>query len=189
LTFFKSIPADGPMVGAMGMNPSAGSILVQYHTVVMRGPSPLTEGERELIAAFVSGLNACRYCYGMHSATAKAFGVAEGLLESLVSDPDVSSAPEKLRPILKYARKLTLDQARITQSDAQAVFDAGWDERAMHDAICVVALFNFMNRFVHGHGMALADGVLSERGVSLMGSGYDPLLEGIRKGAEAHGRS
>jgi len=38
-------------------------------------------------------------------------------------------------------------------SSAQAVLDAGWDERALHDAVAVCALFNFMNRFVDGLGV------------------------------------
>jgi AhpD family alkylhydroperoxidase len=42
----------------------------------LRGPSPFTVAERELIAAYVSGLNACGYCHGIHRVTADAFGVA-----------------------------------------------------------------------------------------------------------------
>ncbi|NET05043.1 MAG: hypothetical protein F6K09_11890 [Merismopedia sp. SIO2A8] len=36
----------------------------------MRGESALSAGERELITAYVSGLNACNYCYGSHQAIA-----------------------------------------------------------------------------------------------------------------------
>jgi AhpD family alkylhydroperoxidase len=32
--------------------------------------------ERELIAAYVAGLNACGYCHGIHIAVAEAFGIA-----------------------------------------------------------------------------------------------------------------
>ena len=41
----------------------------------------------------------------------------------------------------------------MSQEDADQVYAAGWDERALHDAIEVCALFNFMNRFVEGHGL------------------------------------
>jgi AhpD family alkylhydroperoxidase len=44
-----------------------------------------------LIAAYVSALNACGYCHGMHGATAAAFGVARDRLQALVDDLD--SAP------------------------------------------------------------------------------------------------
>lgn len=36
----------------------------------MRGPSPWTPGERELLGAFTSRLNACPYCADIHAATA-----------------------------------------------------------------------------------------------------------------------
>jgi AhpD family alkylhydroperoxidase len=42
-----------------------------YGHRLMRGPSPLSPGERELIAAFVSGVNSCRYCHGAHSLVAR----------------------------------------------------------------------------------------------------------------------
>jgi alkylhydroperoxidase family enzyme len=35
--------------------------LAQYTQQVMRGPSPLPPGQRELIAAFVSRKNECRF--------------------------------------------------------------------------------------------------------------------------------
>ena len=40
------------------LNTKAGIALVQFHSAVMRQDSELTVGERELIAAYVSGMNA-----------------------------------------------------------------------------------------------------------------------------------
>ena len=37
---------------------------------MLRGPSDWTVGERELIAAFVSNLNQCRFCTTSHGAVA-----------------------------------------------------------------------------------------------------------------------
>ena len=54
--------------------------------------------------------------------------------------------------MLRYAGKLTATPSEVTQADADAVFDAGWDEKAMHDAIAVTARMNFMCRLVQGHG-------------------------------------
>lgn len=176
MTHFPSLDADAGMIAAMRLNPAASRLLIAYHSEVMRGPSALSEGERELIAAFVSGLNACRYCHGVHESTARAFGVAPDLLGNLIEASDLNAAPERLRPLLELARKLTRDQSRVVASDVHAALDAGWDERAVHDCINVVALFNFMNRYVHGHGLSLADAVLSERGRLLQSGGYDRLI-------------
>jgi len=58
--------------------PDTARPLLDYHELVMRGPSPFTVAERELIAAYVSGVNECGYCHGVHTATAEAFGIQEG---------------------------------------------------------------------------------------------------------------
>ena len=38
---------------------------------IMRGKSGLSSAQKEVFAAFVSGLNACQFCYGPHAAVAK----------------------------------------------------------------------------------------------------------------------
>lgn len=40
--------------------------------MLLRAPNPLSPGERELIAAYVSGLNECDFCCRSHSAFAAA---------------------------------------------------------------------------------------------------------------------
>ena len=175
MTHFPSLDADAGMIAAMRLNRPAARLLIAFHTEVMRGPSALSAGERELIAAFVSALNACRYCHGVHENTAAAFGADPALMGQWV-DADFSGAPARLRPLLALARKLTLEQTRVTAPDIAGAIAAGWDERAVHDLINVTALFNFMNRYVHGHGLALADTVLAARGKLLMSDGYDRLL-------------
>ena len=141
---------------------------------MLRGDSPLSAGEHELLAAYVSGLNACQYCYGVHSVTAAAFGIPEEALQRLLASPE--AAEPRLRPLLAYARKLTLEPTRLTQADADAVFSAGWSERALHDAVLTVCLFNFMNRLLEGHGCKGNPRVYAERGEALESEGYAPLL-------------
>lgn len=175
MSFFPSLGPDAAVRNAMTLNPEASRLLIAFHTAVLRGPSPLSEGERELIAAFVSGLNACNYCHGVHAATARAFGVDEALLTDLVNDPDCTAADERMRPIFRFLRKLTLTPSKMVRDDAEAVFAAGWDERALHDVITTAALFNFMNRYVEGHGLELDDTDLAARGEGLARDGYAPL--------------
>lgn len=52
-----------------------------------------------------------------------------------------------------YVRKLTESPSSVTDLDARVVFDAGFSEDALFDAISVCALFNFMNRMVEGCGV------------------------------------
>jgi uncharacterized peroxidase-related enzyme len=124
-----------------------------YGHRLMRGPSPLTPGERELIAAFVSGVNSCRYCHGSHSLVARAFGVEETVLATSLDDLDGAAVDARLKPILRYVRKLTETPSRMTAADAAAVYDAGWNDEALLHAVAVCAYFNNMNRLVEGTGI------------------------------------
>jgi uncharacterized peroxidase-related enzyme len=145
----------------------------------MRQPSHFSAGERELIAAYVSGLNDCRYCHGVHAVTAEKFGVEADLLARMVDDLGRSGLEAKWLPLMAYVRKLTLSPSRLVAADAQAVFAAGWDEQALHDTIAVICLFNFMNRFADGHGIKGDSGVFAARGEALMEGGYEPLLKAL----------
>lgn len=69
-------------------------------------PSPFTEAERELIAAYVSGLNGCRYCHGVHTATAERLGVAQKAVQQLVNAIDTAPVQERMKPVLRYAQNL-----------------------------------------------------------------------------------
>lgn len=160
---FPSLPPQPVLGDVFKRFPSGATALLQYHDVVLRGPSPLTVGERELIAAYVSGLNACSYCHGAHQVIAEIHGIDPAILDDLFDDPAGSSVDARLLPILAYVRKLTMTPSRMVDADAAAVFDAGWSEEALFHAISICALFNFMNRIVEGCGVQTSDRVRAEQ--------------------------
>jgi uncharacterized peroxidase-related enzyme len=143
----------------------------------MRGRSPFTQGQRELIAAYVSGLNACTYCHGTHLGVAEACGVAPDLISASLADVETAPLEPRMKPILRYARKLTLNPARMTEADAAAVYDAGWDDDALYSTVLVTALFNFYNRLVDGVGLDLPDGYIPEAAKRLSTKGYDAFAQ------------
>lgn len=149
----KSLPEDATLLNVFKAYPETSIPLLEYHERLLRGPSPLSVTERELLAAFVSRLNACQYCSGVHEATAAAFEVKPAVLAALLEDIDGSPVDDRLKPIFHYVRKLTESPSRMTQADAETVFAAGWNDDALHDAVNVCALFNFMNRLVEGLGI------------------------------------
>lgn len=180
MPFFPSLPDDAGVRHILGLNPAAGRALIEFHSAALRNASALPPRDKELIAAYVSGLNACQYCFGVHAETAKAFGVETGLIEQLLADPALAPVDPRLRPLLAYARKLTLEPARMTQADADAVFAAGWGEAELHDAVLTVCLFNFMNRLLEGHGVKGNAALYATRGQALRDEGYAPLLKALR---------
>ena len=70
----------------------------------------------------------------------------------VLEDLDTAPVEARLKPLLAFVRKLTLTPAEMSQADADAVFEAGWEEQALHDAIAVTARAVFMQRLVEGHG-------------------------------------
>ncbi|MGQ0841199.1 carboxymuconolactone decarboxylase family protein [Actinokineospora sp.] len=175
MPYLKSLPADAVLLQVFRTYPETAKPLIDYHELVMRGSSPFTLAERELIAAYVSGVNACDYCHGVHTATAEAFGVPPGLLAAAVADLDTAPIDDKLKAVLRYVGTLTRTPSRVTAADAQAVFDAGWDEKALHDAVLVCALFNFMNRMVDGLGVRADASYFATSGTRLHDIGYSGL--------------
>jgi hypothetical protein len=92
-----------------------------------------------LIAAFVSGPDACRLCYGAHVAGAEAFRATPGLVDSLIENLDGTAALDgRLKPVLQFVRKLTNELARVTQTDAEAVFADGLGASPVRTRPCPV---------------------------------------------------
>ncbi len=157
MPFFKSL-GDGSGPGDVFTKyPEIYGPWAQTSQALMNGPSPLSPGEREMIAAYVVGVAKCDYAYAAHTAAAYAWGIRDGLIDELLEDFDGADLEDRFRPLLAYVRKLTLAPSEMKQEDADAVFDAGWDEKALHDAIAVCARMNFMCRLVEGHGFIPMD--------------------------------
>lgn len=74
-----------------------------------------------------------------------------------LSGPDPLSAPvsDSDRVLLGYAVKLTLNPGGVTAEDVQQLRDAGFDDRAIHDACQVAAYFAYVNRVADGLGVEL----------------------------------
>jgi uncharacterized peroxidase-related enzyme len=177
VSYLPSQPAEARLLDVFRTYPETSRPLLDYHEVLVRGRSDLTVAERELIAAYVSGLNECDYCHGVHAVTAVRFGVEEGLLTALLTDFDNAPVDDRLRTVLVYVAKLTKTPDRITPSDAEAVLSSGWSEKALHDAVSVCALFNLMNRLVSGLGITAGQDYFETSGDRLAEGGYAGLAD------------
>jgi len=112
----------------------------------------LGQGERELILAYAAGVAGCEFVCEAHSQVAYVRGVEAGVIDQLLTDLETAPVEARLKPLLAFVRKLALTPSEMSQADAEAVFEAGWDEQALHDAISVTARAAFMQRLVEGHG-------------------------------------
>ena len=152
MPFFKSLPADAGPPAVFKKYPEIYGAWSHMSQALMNGPSPLSNAERELILAYAAGVAGCKFVYGAHSEVAYAWGVERGVLDRLLEDPDTAPIDARLKPLLAFVRKLMATPGEMSQADADAVFQAGWDEQALHDAIAITARAAFMQRLVEGHG-------------------------------------
>lgn len=127
--------------------------LLALHDALLRSPSEFSIAERELIAAFVSGTNACAFCYGAHTLMARAFGIEADVFETLLEDPAAAGIDTKMVPVLLLARALTRNAGKSPAGETRAVLEAGWSEESLFEAISIVGLYNYMNRLVDGAGL------------------------------------
>ena len=129
MALLRSLPENATLADLRRTYADLLEKLRPYGQRLMRGPSPLTPGQRELIAAFVSGVNSCRYCHGAHSLVARAFGVDEAVLAASLDNADVAPIDARLKPILRYVRKLTETPSRTTPWRPR-----GWSRTAICEA-------------------------------------------------------
>ena len=143
--------AEPGIRGLLRYRPETGRPLSELAEVLLRGPGTLPRGERELIAAYVSALNDCRYCSASHSACAAAQlpgGMA--LVEQVRSDAGSAPVPAKLGTLLAIAAAVTHSGLSVTAELAAQARAAGATDLEIHDAVLIAAVFCMFNRYVDG---------------------------------------
>jgi uncharacterized peroxidase-related enzyme len=143
--------AEPGIRGLLQFRPETARPLSELAEVLLRGPSTLTRGERELIAAYVSSLNQCRYCSSSHSACAAAQlpgGMA--LVEQVCLDPDTAPVSAKLRALLEIASAVRHSGRAVSDEHIGLARAAGATDLEIHDAVLIAAAFCMFNRYVDG---------------------------------------
>jgi len=145
--------------------------LVRFTEEVMRGPSPLSPGLRELIGAYFSKRNQCSFCSNAHAAAAAEY-LEEGLVGEVLRDLENSRLDSAHKALFRYIAKLAEHPSRVTASDINKLKEAGWSEEAIYDALTVASVFKFYNTWNNGSGvqnMASTDYLFSGKVLSTMG--------------------
>lgn len=167
MPYLPSLPETCHFPDIVAAFPDPLVLLRPYGQSLMYGPGPLTLGERELISAYVSSLNACRYCFGTHEQAARAHGVDPERLRAIAEDLESAPEEERWKALLRFVRKETLEPARITQADVDAVFAAGWSEAALVRAVLLCGYFNMLNRMLDSFGVVADEGHYRDMGKEL----------------------
>lgn len=154
MSFYPSLPDRHHLVRLWQRFPRGIEALLGLHDDFMRNTdSELEISERELIAAHVSAVNACAYCFVAHRRYAEAFGIEPDVFGDMTVDTAHDSLRPRMTAALAYAENLTRDPHGIGQTDFDSLIAAGWTEDGIHDIVSVTALYAFMNRLLEGSGM------------------------------------
>lgn len=181
----RGLAADAKVYDVFARRPEIFQPFTESCEQIMRGPSPLSAGERELIGAFVSGLNSCPYCHDVHNEAVKAYGIDAETTQALRDNLESADVDARLKPLLALSRKMTEGAYRVSDADFDAAYEAGWDDDGIHDTIVVTCLFNFMNRLVSTLGIDADEDYLAEAGARIKDMGYTTSLKKKMSAAES----
>lgn len=147
------IPLEGHLPGITGLleySKETAAPIRELTQVLLRGPSTLTEGERELIATVVSHRNQCKFCATAHTAAADVL-LGEHETSAKVKE-DISTAPvsDKMKALLTIASQVQQSGKAVTNESIQKAKDEGATDIEIHDTVLIAALFCLYNRYVDG---------------------------------------
>jgi uncharacterized peroxidase-related enzyme len=146
------------ILGPMAFRPETAAPLNQLAEALLRGDSPLSRGDRELIAAYVSSRNDCKFCCASHSAfAARQLGGGRALVDAVKRDPDRAPISDKLRRLLAIAAQVQQGGKQVTAESVRAAAAAGASDVEIHDTVLIAAAFCMFNRYVDGLGTIAPD--------------------------------
>jgi uncharacterized peroxidase-related enzyme len=132
-------------------SPDTGKPLCDLAEVLLRGSSPLSSAERELIAAYVSHRNECMFCRNSHAAAARClFGDNNNLVDELLHNQSDLKLSEKMKALLKLAGKVQQGGPSVLAEDIESTREAGASDADIHDTVLIAASFSMFNRYVDG---------------------------------------
>jgi uncharacterized peroxidase-related enzyme len=147
-----SLGNDAPgILSLFEYRPETAKPLCDLAEVLLRGPSSLTRGERELIAAYVSTLNDCDFCAASHAAFAAAqLPAGMPLVDQVRADPAGAPVSAKLGALLRIVAAVQRSGKDVRAADVEAARDAGATDLEIHDTVLIAAAFCLFNRYVDG---------------------------------------
>lgn len=161
MAFIDLGPDEAQLPGMTGLHkyrPETAKPLNELSEVLLRGENTLTRGERELIAAYVSGLNDCEFCQDAHSAfAAEQLEGGMSLVLQVHKDPQLAAISPKLKALLKIAAAVREDGRKVTREMVDAARAEGAVDLEIHDTVLIAAAFAMANRYVDGLGTLAAD--------------------------------
>lgn len=141
------------IVGLFHFRPETAGPLCELAETLLRGPSPLSSREREIIASYVSYQNECHFCHTSHGASAAHHLDGDlSVIDEIKNDfPNLQISP-RFRALLDIAGKVQISGKEVSKADIDRAKEAGANDREIHDTVLIASAFCMYNRYVDGMG-------------------------------------
>jgi len=153
---YIDLPKEFPGIRSLFMfRPETAAPLNHLVQTLLHNPHPtLSAGERELIAAYVSSLNECKYCATTHGAISRHQFYNEGgdgtIVTQVLTEPETAPISEKLKALLRIAAKVQSGGKNVSEKDISDAKQEGATDIEIHDTVLIAAAFCMYNRYVDG---------------------------------------
>ena len=139
------------ILGPMAFRPETAKPLNELAEILLRGPSTLSPGERELIATYVSSRNDCFFCQSIHGAVAAYhLGGNDQLVLEVKQSAGQAPVSDKLKALLVIAGAVQLGGKNVLTGHVERARQLGATDVEIHDTVLIAAAFCMYNRYVDG---------------------------------------
>jgi uncharacterized peroxidase-related enzyme len=147
-----NVPEGVPGIRSLVMfRPETGKHLYELAEVLLRGESPLSQADRELIAAYVSYRNDCMFCMNSHAAAARClYGEDDTTVDDVLKDMQQANISPKMKALLNIAGKVQILGKEVKAEDIDSARGLGATDKELHDTVLIAASFSMFNRYVDG---------------------------------------
>jgi uncharacterized peroxidase-related enzyme len=118
--------------------------------LLLRGPSSLSEGERELIATLVSSKNNCKFCTAAHKSAADILLGEQVTCAAVIEDFESAQISAKMKSLLAIAAAVQKSGKAVHETMIKQAKAQGATDREIHDTVLIAALFCLYNKYVDG---------------------------------------
>jgi uncharacterized peroxidase-related enzyme len=147
------IPLEEHLPGITGLleyRQDSAAPIRELTQILLRGPSSLTEAERELIATIVSYRNECTFCVTAHTAAADILLQESETSRKIKENIETAPVSNKMKALLTIAAQTQQSGLSVTETAIRNAKDAGATDIEIHDTVLISALFCLYNRYVDG---------------------------------------
>ena len=129
--------------------------MIELASSLLFTESLLTRTTKEMIATYVSSLNACAYCLDSHANSLHQSGGSDELLLAIFQgDLESPSIGPKEHVLLAFTAKVTEESYKVSATDIQSLQAVGWHQQQIAEAVHISSLFACFNRVANAFGLS-----------------------------------